>query len=209
MNSRLAEACQTNNYEYLKRELANNPPQNINALIDLGAQSYGLLHIACHFGHTKIVSLLLDAPGIDVNVRSKTSSTPLMVACFRNNHEVVKVLACDPRVKINMSETSGSTPLYWAAQKGNIESVKRLIVCGKFLEIGDAAHPFRDAIGVARHEGKFQVAHLLERFRDHPEQIRHELMDELGVYAETAARMLANELFYSSGEARRTLSNGK
>jgi len=52
---------------------------------------------------------------------------------------------------------------------------------------------------VAKNKGKTEVVTLLERFKEHPEDTRHELRVELGLLDDLAAEMFALVVFVSDG----------
>jgi serine/threonine-protein phosphatase 6 regulatory ankyrin repeat subunit B len=89
------------------------------------------LYIASRKGHAEIVSVLLDAPNIDVNLASSVGATPLYIACERNRLDVVKLLVRARGINVNQCREGGVSPLYVASLKGFAEIVSVLL----------AAHP--------------------------------------------------------------------
>ena len=94
-----------------------------------------MLIFILQYGHTEVVELLLNTPGIDVNAADKWGQTPLYLAAdVSYNHiehilylyaiyhfmlmfilkdgqtEVVELLLKTPRIEVN------AAPLYWAAE---------------------------------------------------------------------------------------------
>ena len=50
------------------------------------------LHVALQEGHTEVVSVLLEAVNIDVNLATPKGASPLYIACQNNSLDVVKLL---------------------------------------------------------------------------------------------------------------------
>ena len=67
------------------------------------------------------------------------------------------------------------------------------------MDLGQPGNEKNDAIGVAKKRGKTEVVSLLERFRDHPEETRHEVRVELGCFDEMAAEIFALVVFLCDG----------
>ena len=84
------------------------------------------LHIACKYGHIKIVKLLLEKEIIDVN-----KNAPLCIACKNGHIQIVRLLLLDDRVDINQNEVNGNSPLYIACENGNFEIVIKLLEFNK------------------------------------------------------------------------------
>jgi ankyrin repeat protein len=88
------------------------------------------LHLACLFGHIKIVHLLL-REGIDLTLKDCNGFTALHNACNNGHLLVVKALldwANDTNISIKNDETYyGSTPLYLASQNGHVKIILEFI----------------------------------------------------------------------------------
>ena len=78
------------------------------------------LHCAASEGYSRIVSLLLADPRVEVNCRTNNESrlpehqrgaTPLHVAAQSHQTEVVKLLLNDPRTEVNSKNKKNNTPL--------------------------------------------------------------------------------------------------
>jgi hypothetical protein len=187
-------ACSDGRLEEAKGILHQNPDFKVNWKNKDGSDWTGL-HMACARGHSSIVSLLLAHPDIDVNSKSKWGSTPLSRACCGGRFSVIELLLKDRRVLINAPSDNGSTPLSVAAYGGHLEVIKAMIASGRELDLGQPGEVNRDAIGEAKLNGKTEVVSLLERFRDLPDQTRHELRKELGWHDVLAAEAFALVIF--------------
>jgi ankyrin repeat protein len=59
---------------------------------DANAFNASLLHIACENSDLKMIKILIEKYGIDVNIEDKEQATPLFYACRQGNLEVVSYL---------------------------------------------------------------------------------------------------------------------
>ncbi|KAJ2911930.1 hypothetical protein MD484_g8488, partial [Candolleomyces efflorescens] len=78
---------------------------------------------AIRAGHSDIINLLLDVPGVDIN----HGEPALAVACFRQGPAVIKLLFGHPGVDLNLQSSSGYTPLAAACCRGHHEVVSWLL----------------------------------------------------------------------------------
>ena len=94
----------------------------------LPAENTSDLLIACYFGLTSVVQLLLwDKPNIDIESKdTKYDQTPLLWASENGYVEVVKLLL-DKEADINAANKDGWTPLHGASYYGHIEVIKLLL----------------------------------------------------------------------------------
>ncbi len=92
-------------------------------LVDLTA-----LYAAADSGHERVVQVLLDVSGIDVNkTRSDLGFSPLYMAAQNGNEIVVKLLLQHPQIEVNPKDLSyGATPLLIAASYGFTKIVEML-----------------------------------------------------------------------------------
>jgi ankyrin repeat protein len=98
----------------------------------LDEDGYTSLHHAAEKGHIKVVWLLLDTKGSEIDIRSKSQYTPLWLAT-RNGHEAVVKLLVDKGANLE-AKVGGLTPLFWAAVLGHEAVVKLLVDKGANLE---------------------------------------------------------------------------
>ena len=106
----------------------------------------------------------------------------------------------DSRVKVNELENNRHTPLGYVAGNGHIEVIKWWIASGREVDLGKPGDVDKtDAFGRAKQSGKTEVATLLERFKNNPEETRHNMRVELGLLDELAAEMFALVVFVSDG----------
>ncbi len=107
------------------RTLIENDPQVINTY---SHDEWTALHLACFFGHTHAVTLLLQN-GAHVDTWSKNSmgNQPLHAACAgMGSHQVVQKLL-DADAPVNTAEHGGYTALHLAAARGDLELVSLLV----------------------------------------------------------------------------------
>jgi len=145
---------------------------------------YTLLHFACSGDwRSAVIPLLLAHPDIDVNLKDRSGRTPFYRACYYGYPSCAREMLKDSRVKVNEPTNDGSTPLWWAARDGHLDVVKWWIASGREeMDLGKPGDVDKtDAIGVARKNGKKEVASLLERFKSDAAKTRSEVRKELGI----------------------------
>ncbi|CEP01533.1 hypothetical protein PBRA_002139 [Plasmodiophora brassicae] len=86
-----------------------------------------VLHWAAHAGDDLIVELLLNVPGIDVNVRDETQRTPLHWALDWGRGDVAERLLKAATIDVNARDAFEKTPLHWASRYGQVQVVKVLL----------------------------------------------------------------------------------
>jgi ankyrin repeat protein len=82
------------------------------------------LHVACRYGHDKVVSLLLAHPDLDVNSKNVHEYVPFLYACGNERTDCAQLLLKDARVKVNEPTNDGYTPLWYAAYDGHLDLIK-------------------------------------------------------------------------------------
>jgi ankyrin repeat protein len=103
------------------------------------------LHLACYYGRTNSVKLLVEL-GADLSSKTTIDQfTPLHYAIKNGHLDLVRYLLTIPKIKeiINIEDASGKTPAFYAKQQGN-ESMyeqffvnKLAIYLGKLLYVED------------------------------------------------------------------------
>lgn len=98
------------------------------------------LHIACRFGHTQIVNLLLEM-GMDPNIPDTANNTPLHdLANSTNCSEEIKIAIATlllSKANINATNAYGITPLHFACQMSDLKLVAFLITKGADVNLCD------------------------------------------------------------------------
>jgi ankyrin repeat protein len=91
-------------------------------------QHWTALHFAASCSIAKICAMLIDM-GYDVNGRTDTLLTPLIVCCTRSDEEAVKVakLLIESGADLASKDDDGDTALHWACKKGVVQVVQILI----------------------------------------------------------------------------------
>ena len=102
----------------------------IKALLDAGVKVNAVdskgdtaLHLACYYGNTERVELLLSAQDIDFNVQNNAGKTPLMLA---SEISIIKALLT-AGAKVNAVDSNGDTALHRACDDGEREKVELLL----------------------------------------------------------------------------------
>lgn len=82
------------------------------------------LHSACRYGHTSIAIYFIDFVGMDCEVRSSNSCTPLhLAALYCGSSETVKYLVSEKCCNVDAKDNTNRTPLDYACRSGNCEGV--------------------------------------------------------------------------------------
>jgi uncharacterized protein len=88
------------------------------------------LILALRNNSMKVFSLLLDAHGTDLEIRSRNGDTALMIACYMANKPAVEALLA----KGAQVNKTGWTPLHYAAASGNNEIVQLLLDKSAYID---------------------------------------------------------------------------
>ncbi|MBA3536702.1 MAG: ankyrin repeat domain-containing protein [Tatlockia sp.] len=84
------------------------------------------LVVASEKGHTGIVELLLNIPGIDPNAQDQYGKTALIHACSSGHNNIVKLLI-EKKANLNLQDKFGNLPLMLAAYRGHTEIIELLL----------------------------------------------------------------------------------
>ena len=96
---------------------------NVNAVTDKG---YTALIYATAWNHLDIVNVLMNHPGIDVNVQDQDNSTALHRAVEMNYPIILAKLLSDDRVDTSLKDKYNYTPLGYSIDIGRYKCVKIL-----------------------------------------------------------------------------------
>jgi ankyrin repeat protein len=119
------------------------------------------LHLAAHYGHADIVSIMLhnNAP-VDIRSTNTMANTPLHAALAGRRNDVSKMLI-EAGADVNARQHGGWVPLHAAAANGDREMVDLLIARGADrAAINDAGV---SAAAIARERGHAALADSLDR----------------------------------------------
>ena len=125
------------------------------------ADGWSPLHLAAHYGHADVVSLLLhnNAP-VDLRSANQMANTPLHAALAGRRADVVPILL-DAGADVNARQHGGWTALHAAAANGDRALVELLLSRGADAAIANDAGV--TAAAIARDRGHGAIAELLER----------------------------------------------
>ncbi|KAJ4353074.1 hypothetical protein N0V95_003669 [Ascochyta clinopodiicola] len=100
-----------------------NKEYPINALTP---QSWTAAHLAAREGHTRILKMLLTAPGIDLTIKNREGRTPLHIAAIHNRTWAVKLLLERRAKLLSLRDNYDRTAFIIAAEKGHVDVLKAL-----------------------------------------------------------------------------------
>jgi len=188
-------AVQNGDAKKLAEQIRQNPGFKVN--MDHG-NGNTLLHYACREDSSSaVIPLLLAHPDIDVNVKNGSGSTLFYLACIGSTSCAREMLK-DSRVKVNEPHRDGYTPLWWAASNGHLDIIKWWIASGREMDLGKPGDvDKKDAVGMAKKNGKTEVVTLLERFKKDAAKTRSEVRKELGTMVSTPTTTIPPSYSYS------------
>lgn len=154
----LGRAAQVGHVEMVKLLLSKNA-------VDPNLGNIGPpLAIAAYNSHHAVVDLLLNTPGVDVNLRDSYGRTPLFSAVFSGSEAVLTQFIAHPGVDINAGQSltnmTGWTALMYAISRGHKRMMTRL------LELPTIDAVYRSMIGytalyIAAGEGLENIVQLI------------------------------------------------
>jgi len=159
-----------------------------------------LLHHTCYDSRrSAVIPLLLAHPNIDVNLKDKNEWTPFYYACVFGSSTCVHEVLKDSRVDVNVPNNDGYAPLWRAAYGGHLNVIQWWIASGREMDLGTPGDSKTGVIWTAQKQGRTALVTLLERFREIPEETRHQVRLEIGWCDNVAAEMFALVVFVSDG----------
>ncbi|MFJ2988800.1 ankyrin repeat domain-containing protein [Collimonas sp. NPDC087041] len=123
-------------------------------LVDKQRGETGLM-VALQEDSMKVFDVLINARGIDLNLRARNGDTALMIASYKGKVAAVKALL-DKEAEPN---TTGWTALHYAAAIGNDEIVQMLLDASAYIDAGSPNNT--TPIMMAARAGKIMTVKLL------------------------------------------------
>lgn len=125
------------------------------------ADGWSPLHLAAHYGHPEVVTLLLhnNAP-VDLRSTNQMANTALHAALAGRRADVVKILL-DAGADVNAKQHGGWNALHAAAASGDRQLVELLL--SRAADASATNDAGVTAAAIARDRGQVEVAELLER----------------------------------------------
>ena len=107
----------------------------VQALSDYNCEVYAkykeaytsLLHLSCKRGDVGLVRSLITKDEVDINARTNSGDTPLLLAIEHGYHDVVHVLSSDNQCQMEAKGQDGYTALHYSCRYGNVCMVMTLI----------------------------------------------------------------------------------
>ena len=85
------------------------------------------LHHSIKYECIESVTILVEAPGCDVNIANLKGETPLIAACKYGNSDIVQVLVVSEMCDLNTADSEGNTALHIAVIRISMENVQCLL----------------------------------------------------------------------------------
>ena len=125
-------------FRLLKKYLKDNKAI-LNQLINLNEEKRNIFHVAAD--KNKVMSLLFFYSFYHnnisyLNLKNKSTWTPLHIACYRGNYEFAQYLV-NLGADIDIKDSDGKTPLFYAVQSSSEKIIKFLILSGANKDIKD------------------------------------------------------------------------
>ena len=101
-------------------------------------QGRTLLFYSCEsFHHFNVFEQLLKHPHIQINLCTRSGSSPLYTASYYGNDIHVMALLADGRCNVNLSNANDNslTPLMGACYKNNLQTIKLLLSFGRKVDV--------------------------------------------------------------------------
>ena len=119
----------------------------------------GVIWYASSGGHADVVGLLLDVPGVNVNV-VLNGATALYLACDGGHSNVVLLLLARKEIAVNQPQNDGACPLSMACQKGHTEIV-RLLLARKEIDVNQPSNMGASSLNITCSAGHTKIVQLL------------------------------------------------
>ncbi len=127
---------------------------------DLSPDGFGLLHLACMYGHRETVLMLLDrGASKEMISRHKMKVRPVHSAAAGREHEIVRLLI-ERGVDVNAPQGAGWRLIHHAAQQGDREFVELLVSHGADPDVKNDRG--QSPMDIARGLGHEELAEYLQ-----------------------------------------------
>lgn len=159
------------------------------------SQGYTALMRAARVNFIQVVKILLDRPGIDLDIGCDTNETALIISSELGRVEVVRMLL-EKGAKVDLQCTRGTTALQMAVKNGHESCVKLLLNAGANPNMKNQRN--KSPVGIACERGLPSVIeHLVQSGGD-----LHDLQGNEGETAlQLAMRRQSIEIFYVTENA--------
>ena len=157
----LVDATENGDAEKIRKILSKGKV-DINLPGGSSTRRYIPLLRACELGNTACVQVILEQPGVNVNMADETGETSLMKAVKHNHTDCVAQLLAAPGIDVNATNKYGCTALISAASRGHTECV-RLMLSTKGTDVQHAAANGMSAMKAAEANGHDGIVQLLKQ----------------------------------------------
>jgi len=139
--------------------------ESINFVVD----GWTCLHAAATVGSAALVKYILEIPKVDVNVKGKDGSTPLVCAMKKHHKDCVALLMNAGDCDLNATGEGGWNPVLVAAYTCDLDGLDSLCQAAKDGKV-DLETPQKEAKG-------YRALHFAAASKDHPKEAITKLLD--------------------------------
>lgn len=140
------------------RALLENNNEDVNAK-DRSIQETPAFIFAIRMGLLETVKVFIEY-NVDVNIKDKDNTTPLMNAAYNNQVDIIRLLCENNTLDINAQDDTGATALLYTTDENAIDAARLLIINGINPTIKDENN--YSALEAARENNFIQLSHLLK-----------------------------------------------
>ncbi|KAF3433212.1 hypothetical protein FNV43_RR24314 [Rhamnella rubrinervis] len=178
MDTRLLEAAQTGNIQYLNQLLAENP--YMLHTMALASEQIKPLDIASTAGHVEFVKEIIRLRPDLAREVNQDGFSPMHIASAIGNLEIVRELL---KVEPKLSRLEGRnrwTPLHYAASRGKVDIIREMLsACPE--SIGDVNVQKESALHLAVKNSQFEEINFIVKWiREMKKEVILDMKDELG-----------------------------
>ena len=112
-----------NKHENVLHALLNDSQCLVDAK---GRDGYTALQYSCRYGHVDIVKILLKHKA-NVNARTDSGDTPLILAVIHKHDNVINALLSDSQCLVDAKGQDGYTALHYSCRYGHVDRVRTLV----------------------------------------------------------------------------------
>jgi len=213
MKRGLTQAVKHNNVDKVDKMLTQDRLKNNLNVNWQDRHGMTALHHACIAGYYKITKLLLTHPDINVNCLNNNGATAFSLASFNGRESCAQLLLTQHQLKPNLLDGWGHHPLQSIVNRSYINTLRLWIAAvdsshpnspyqvfaDKSATYDTARQQINHLISYRRRPDNEETISLFIRYNDKPEQVRLEVVTQLGRHRQLVAELFAVVIFFCDG----------